>query len=234
MKFLIAGGSGVIGTAVNGATIYIRLLYLGGLLILLAWLLTTFALRGIKVERRARAQRGSVGDIFEEHFEIMNSSRIPKLWLEVNNGTNIPNSTGSRIVTLLRGRQKRIYTARTWLTSRGGFLLGPTTVTSGDPFGIFRVSRAFPARSSLVVLPMIFRVNEFLSPPGLLPGGKVIRRKSMDSIYSKAVQCFIEEIRGETKNRTAKWDAVRVHTTLGAIAASVEQGCSVDCGPVSL
>lgn len=171
---------GAVGTAVNGGTIYIRLLYLGTLLILLAGLLTLFALRGIKVERQARAQRGSVGDIFEEHFEITNTSRLPKLWLEVANGTNIPNATGSRVLTFLRAKQKRIYTARTWLTSRGGFLLGPTTVTSGDPFGIFRVSNVFPAKSSLVVLPLLFRVNEFLSPPGLLPGGKVIRRKSLD------------------------------------------------------
>lgn len=171
---------GAIGTAVNGGTVYVRLLYLSGLLILAAWLLTSLALRGIKVERQARALRGSVGDIFEEHFEITNASRTPKLWLEVANESDIPNATGSRVLTFLRGNQKRFYTARTWLTRRGGFTLGPTTVTSGDPFGIFRVSRQYPATSSLVVLPLLFPVAEFLSPPGLLPGGKAIRRKSMD------------------------------------------------------
>ena len=92
----------------------------------------------------------------------------------------MPNATGSRILTFLRGHQRRIYTARTWLTNRGGFTLGPTTITSGDPFGIFRVSRKIPATSSLIVLPMIFQVATFLSPPGLLPGGKAIRRKSAD------------------------------------------------------
>jgi uncharacterized protein (DUF58 family) len=171
---------GAVGTAVNGGTIYVRLLYLSGLLIIAAWLLTALSLRGLKVERHARSQRGTVGDIFEEHYEISNTSKIPKLWLEVANQTNIPNATGSRVLTFLRGKQKRIYTARTWLTSRGGFQLGPTTVTSGDPFGIFRVSKNFPAKSSLVVLPLLFRVDEFLSPPGLLPGGKAIRRKAMD------------------------------------------------------
>lgn len=171
---------GAVGTAVNGGTVYVRLLYLGGLLILTAWILTMLSLRGIKVERTARAQRGSVGDIFEEHFEVSNTSRIPKLWLEVANETNIPNATGSRILTLLRGRQKRIYTARTWLINRGGFILGPTTITSGDPFGIFRVSKKIPANASLVVIPLLFHVAEFLSPPGLLPGGKAIRRKSLD------------------------------------------------------
>jgi uncharacterized protein (DUF58 family) len=165
---------------VSGSQIYIRLLYLGGLLILTAGLITSLALRGIKVERQARAQRGSVGDIFEEHFEIWNDSWIPKLWLEVFNDSNIPNATGSRILTFIRPHQKRIYTARTWLTRRGGFVLGPTTITSGDPFGIFRVSQELPPKSSVVVFPMLFSIAEFATPPGLLPGGKAIRRKSID------------------------------------------------------
>ena len=171
---------GGVGSVVNGAAFYTRLLYMGVLLIVLAWLLTVFSLRGIKIERKARSLRAAVGDIFEEHYEVINTSLIPKLWLEVSNNTTIPNATGSRVLTLLRGRQKRSYTARTWLTGRGGFLLGPTTITSGDPFGIFRISKNLPATSSLVVLPMLVNVTEFLSPPGLLPGGKAIRRKSQD------------------------------------------------------
>lgn len=177
LLILAVGG---IGTMVDGAVYYVRLLYLGVLLLLLAWLLTVLSLRGVTVERHARSSRAGVGDVFEEHFEIANNSRVAKLWLEVANETKIPNATGSRIVTILRGRQKRSYTARTWLTSRGGFSLGPTTLTSGDPFGIFRISRQFPAISNLVVFPMLFPVRDFLSPPGLLPGGRVIRRKSID------------------------------------------------------
>jgi uncharacterized protein (DUF58 family) len=174
---LIVGG---VGTAVTGSVVYIRLLYLSGFMIALALLTSLFALRGVKVERQARSLRASVGDIFEEHFEISNTSKIPKLWLEVANESNMPYATGSRVVTFLRAKQKRIYTARNWLTNRGGFPLGPTRLSSGDLFGIFRVSKSFPATSSLVVLPMIFPVEEFLSPPGLLPGGKAIRRKSID------------------------------------------------------
>jgi uncharacterized protein (DUF58 family) len=177
---LIALAVGGIGTVVNGNTMYVRILYVSILLIVIAWILTVPALRGLKVERQARSLRATVGDIFDERFEISNASRLPKLWLEVANESNIPHATGSRIVTFLRSKQKRIYTARTWLTNRGGFPLGPTTITSGDPFGIFRVSRHYPPTASLVVLPMIFPLAEFVSPPGLLPGGKAIRRKSID------------------------------------------------------
>lgn len=177
LLLLVVGG---VGTAVTGGIVYVRLLYLSGLLILIAWISSVYALRGIRVERQARSLRASVGDIFEEHFEISNTSRIPKLWLEVANESSMPFATGSRILTFLRGKQKRIYTARTWLTNRGGFPLGPTRITSGDPFGIFHVSKSFPATTSLVVLPMLFTVSHFLTPPGLLPGGKAIRRKSLD------------------------------------------------------
>ena len=177
LLLLVVGG---VGTAVTGGIVYVRLLYLSALLLLIAWLSSIYALRGIRVERQARSLRASVGDIFEEHFEISNTSRIPKLWLEVANESNMPFATGSRILTFLRGKQKRIYTARTWLTNRGGFPLGPTTITSGDPFGIFHVSKSFPAVTSLIVLPMLFPVSDFLTPPGLLPGGKAIRRKSLD------------------------------------------------------
>lgn len=174
---LLVGG---VGTIVNGSVFYVRLLYIGGLLLLLAWLFTILSLRGISVKRRARSQRAEVGDIFEENFEVSNHSRITKFWLEVQNETDIPNAAGSRILTLLRGRQNRFYTARTRLTQRGGYRLGPTTLSSGDPFGIFRASKQFSTLKELIVFPMLFQVREFISPPGLLPGGRVIKRKSID------------------------------------------------------
>lgn len=60
--------------------------------------------------------------------------------------------------------------------------------------------------------------------------GAVIRRKSSDVIHPKATQCFIRAIRGEVQVHAAKWDAVRVHHALGAIAASIEKGGAVECG----
>ena len=69
---------GAIGTTVNGAVFYVRLLYLGSLLIIIAWVLKMLSLNGIKVQRQARSLRASVGDIFEEHFEIIERQQITK------------------------------------------------------------------------------------------------------------------------------------------------------------
>ncbi|GAB4503217.1 MAG: DUF58 domain-containing protein [Anaerolineales bacterium] len=172
--------SGAVGVLVGAGEIYMRLLYLGMLLWGSAWLWTQLSLRGLNVERRARSLRASVGDIFEEHFELSNNSRLGKLWVELFNETNLPGAAGSRLLTMVGGRQKRTYIARTWLMRRGGFRLGPTRLTSGDPFGLFRVSKVIPSQNVLVVLPMIYEITSFISPPGLLPGGQVIRRKALD------------------------------------------------------
>lgn len=174
---LLVGG---VGTAVSGAVFYVRLFYFGLLLLLLAWLFTMLSLRGVTLERRARSHRAAVGDVLEEHFEISNDDRFTKFWLEVENKAVIPNVSGSRVLTILRGHQKRSYTARTWLTKRGGYKLGPTMMVSGDPFGIFRSTRQVDGKNNLIVFPMLFDVRDFLSPPGLLSGGKVIKRKSLD------------------------------------------------------
>ncbi len=60
--------------------------------------------------------------------------------------------------------------------------------------------------------------------------GAVIRRKSSDVTHLQATRCFIEAIRGEVQVQAYKWDAVRVHYVLGAIAASLEQGRPVKSG----
>ena len=171
---------GLVGALVDAGDIYVRMLYLGILFILLSWIWTRISLRGLDVRRRARSLRASVGDVFEEHYEIVNESRVGKLWVEIVNESTMPMVSGSRVMTLVGRNQRRTYVARTWLFRRGGFKLGPTRLTSGDPFGLFREERIIPAFSSLIVLPMIYPISSFLSPPGLLPGGQVIRRKAID------------------------------------------------------
>jgi len=172
--------AGLLGIALNGAAIYSRLLYLGALLGIGGWIWTFLLGRSLKFHRSARVLRANVGDIFEERFEIENTGRIFAPWVEVTNESTLPFSSGSRLLTLVNGRQKRNYLGRTWLTRRGAFTLGPTKVNTGDPFSLFRWSRNVAASQTLIVYPMLFEIKSFIFPPGLLPGGRVIRRKSAD------------------------------------------------------
>ncbi len=171
---------GVIGVITTGAAVYSRFIYLSLLMSIGGWIWTRWTVSGLRLLRNSRVLRANVGDIFEEHFEVVNGSRVLAPWIEIINQSAIPFASGSRLLTMLMGRQKRTYLARTWLTRRGAFSLGPTRISAGDPFGLFRASKDFAADQKLIVLPLLFEIQSFLFPPGLLPGGQVIRRKSSE------------------------------------------------------
>ncbi len=175
---LILVGAG--GVLINGSSVYSRFLYLGILLGVGSFIWTFFLGRSLGIKRSARVLRANAGDIFEELFEVSNGSRLLAPWVDVANLTRIPFSSGSRLLTMVGGRQKRSYIGRTWLTRRGAFPLGPTRVTVGDPLGLFRASKEVTPAQTLIVLPMLFDIKSFVYPRGLLPGGQVIRRKSPD------------------------------------------------------
>ncbi len=172
--------TGSVGSLISGAVFYSHLLYLGLILLIGAWVWVRVVARSLHLSRTPEFLRASVGDIFKEQYEIINTGRLPGLWVELYNEMQIPAAAGSRLLTQVKPHEKQSYVARTWLTRRGGFPIGPTVLSVSDPLGLFRVTRRFPAERSLVILPMTFPIVSFLSPPGLLPGGQVIRRKSMD------------------------------------------------------
>jgi uncharacterized protein (DUF58 family) len=174
---IILGG---IAWAVTGNAIFIRLAYFGLFLLVGAGLWSGLMARGIRVRRDARLLRAGVGEVFEERFEVGVSAWPGCPWLEVVNQSTLPGAAGSRLLTRIGRREKRLYTARTLLTRRGAYPLGPTLVSAGDPFGLFPVEKRIPAAETLVVLPMTFPISEFPPPPGLLPGGKTIRTKTAD------------------------------------------------------
>jgi uncharacterized protein (DUF58 family) len=176
--FLILLALSMIAGVATGADLYYRLSYLWIFLLAGSWIWSRLSIRGLKVSRSARALRAQVGQIFEERFDIYNLSRLPRLWLEVNDESTLPGSEGSRVLTMIESKQGRSYLARTRLIQRGVFPLGPTVLASGDIFGIFPVSLRIPALDSLLVYPMMVEIQSFPNPPGLLPGGEALRRRT--------------------------------------------------------
>ncbi|MEK6751567.1 MAG: DUF58 domain-containing protein [Chloroflexota bacterium] len=171
---------GLLGVVFNGALIYTRFFLISVVLGIISWVWTRWSASGLSLIRGSRVLRANVGDVFEESYEAVNNSRIPAAWMEVLNQSTLPKAAGSRLFTFVLGRQRRSYLARTWLTRRGGFQLGPTQITAGDPFGLFSSGKVIAPRETLVVFPVIHEIQSFPYPPGMLPGGQVIRRKSYD------------------------------------------------------
>jgi uncharacterized protein (DUF58 family) len=181
-RWLVIGflAAGIFGWSATGQLAYARLVYLTVILVLGSFLWSYVAARGLSLKRSARTMRATVGDVFEERFDIAVQAWTGAVWLEVLNRSSIPQAAGSRLLTMIGPRQRRFYTARTLLSRRGAFPLGPTSLTLGDPFGLFPVTRTVEAEGTLVVLPMSFPIAEFPPPPGILPGGKTIRARTVD------------------------------------------------------
>jgi len=162
----------------TGGKLYYRLTVFWALLFFGSWLWSIFSLQGLEFKRSARTIRAQVGQIFEERFEVQNKNRFPRLWMEVRDKSPLPGADGSRVLTMLKGRQGRSYLARVRLSKRGVFPLGPTVIATGDLFGLFPNEQEIAEKDSLLVYPMMVDVRGFPNPPGLLPGGEALRRRT--------------------------------------------------------
>ncbi len=162
----------------TGGKFYYRLSIFWILLFFGSWFWSLFSLRGLQIKRSARTTKAQVGQIFEERFEIQNLNRFPRLWVEIRDETSLPGSEGSRVLTMIKGRQTRSYLARVRLSKRGVFPLGPTILATGDLFGLFPVEYEIPSNDSLLVYPMMVEVKSLPNPPGLMPGGEALRRRT--------------------------------------------------------
>lgn len=134
--------------------------------------------RGLSLKRATRTQRSQVGKYFEETLELVNNSYWPKLWVEVRDNSDLPGHRVSRVVSSLGRNTSSRWQVRTFCRRRGRYILGPVTLTSGDPLGIFRFSRSAPQTTSLVVAPATVDIPQFSPPTGYLPGGETIHRRT--------------------------------------------------------
>lgn len=140
--------------------------------------ITWSALRGVAIERQTRTARTEVGGLLEETFRITNRSLLPKLWLEVDDASELPGHHASRAMASLGPGRSRSWTARTVCRRRGVFRLGPLTLAGGDPLGIFRRSQTLPDTASIIVFPRSWPLTGLELPTGYLSGGQVIRRRT--------------------------------------------------------
>jgi uncharacterized protein (DUF58 family) len=157
-----------------------NLWYLLTALLVFSYLWAWSGVRWVNLERHTRTGRSQVGKIAEERFLVNNRGLLPKLWLEVRDHSTLPDHRVSRVISPLGARKQQSWTIKTRCLQRGRFSLGPLTLVSGDPFGLFRSSRQLvePGESSFIVYPAIVEVPTFAPLVGYLPGGDTMRRRT--------------------------------------------------------
>ncbi|MBN1966363.1 MAG: DUF58 domain-containing protein, partial [Anaerolineae bacterium] len=167
----------LLGLATSRALMFSVAYVLGGLLIL-SFLWGWTGVAWVRLRRTTRARRAQVGGIFEETFTVRNSGILPKLWLEVRDHSKLPGHRASHIVPGMLPRSEHTWVARTRCVVRGEFQLGPVTLSSGDPFGLFKFPRHIGATSRIIVYPATVPIHDFALPTGLLSGGDAQRRRA--------------------------------------------------------
>jgi uncharacterized protein (DUF58 family) len=169
LSFLAAQGTGI--------RLFFHLFYLLLALLVFSYLWAWSNLRGLRVERETFTQRSQVGDEARERITIRNLWGFPKLWVQLLDHSDMP-SHGTGFVTYLPAHERRRWSARTLCTMRGKFRLGPATLISGDPFGIFRLERSVPGSNEVLVYPRTTALPGFSLPSAELPGGQDVRSRA--------------------------------------------------------
>ncbi len=156
----------------TGHAVFFNLAYLFGGLIVLSLMWSWLAVRGVRVGRRTTSRRSQVGRNFTERFSVRNAFFLPKLWLEVRDHSDLPGHKASHVVPPLLPNSEYIWQVDTNCVVRGEFRLGPMTIISGDPFGLFMTPREINASERMIVYPRSLPITQFKLPTGLISGGE--------------------------------------------------------------
>ncbi len=146
--------------------------------IIVSYIWSWFSVRWISITRRTRARRAQVGRTFEETFIVKNRSIIPKLWIEVEDQSDLPDHRASRVVPSLGINGQYEWILQTRCVARGEFRLGPMVLMSGDPFGLFTARRFINATLRVVIYPTMVKLAHVDLPMGMLSGGEAQRQRS--------------------------------------------------------
>lgn len=121
--------------------------------------------QGLSLNRQMRYGWAQVGDRLEEQFILTNQGWAPAPWVEVVDHSSLPGQARSQVSGVGSRSQSR-WKTQGICTQRGVFTLGPTTLRSGDPFGLYRVSLFHPDSVTLTVTPPIVPLPAIEVAPG--------------------------------------------------------------------
>ena len=162
----------------TGRQLWYNMAYLLTAILLLSYAWAQLSIRAITLRRYTRTRRTQVGQFAEEQLEISNRSRIPKLWLEIEDYSTLPWHDVSRVVNTLRPHANFRWQVKTLCLQRGRYRLGPLIVRSGDPLGVFNVEQRLPSNSYLLVNPLTVDLPSFEPSISEMSGGEARHQRT--------------------------------------------------------
>ena len=163
---------------VTGHELFLRVVYVMVTLVILSFAWAWANIRWLSLSRELRSNRSQVGGVIQERFFIQNEGPLPKLWVGMKDHSDLPGYLADRVLSSLPAHGERSWIVRARCKRRGKFNLGPITLVSGDPLGLFHMRRELPLSSTLVVYPATVDTPYFIPPRGRLSGGDALQRQT--------------------------------------------------------
>lgn len=157
---------------------------LGGLFVVAYYWVWRLKL-GLRAERRLRFGWVAVGDRLEEVFTIINDADVPALWVEVQDASNVPGYQAA-VVRSVGVQQTDRWRETAVCQRRGQFQLGPWSIRSSDPFGIFTITRFYDQQQEIIIHPPIHGNLPIPLPLGETSGEVRARKRAWQATVNAA------------------------------------------------
>jgi len=110
--------------------------------------------RNLRLRREMRFGWAQVGDRLEERLTLINESALPAVWVEIIDQSDLPGYSINQ-VRATDGNSATTWRASGQCNRRGLFTLGPTTLLTCDPLGLYTVELHDPRCVQLMVTPPV-------------------------------------------------------------------------------
>jgi uncharacterized protein (DUF58 family) len=135
--------------------------------------------RGLRMTREMRFGWAQVGDELEERFTLINDSAFAATWVEIEDHSTLPDYHAS-LATTTGGHGEATLIVNGACTRRGLYMLGDTSLLTGDPLGIYSVRIDDPTCHALLVLPPVVPLPNIDVTPGGYLGESRPRLRTLD------------------------------------------------------
>jgi uncharacterized protein (DUF58 family) len=146
-------------TAIRQAYVFA---YVLSLLFAVALVWPRLAIRGVTVTRRVDPGTPTVGEVYEEVFEVKRRGWVPAPWVEVRDLSQLADYQPGRVISLghelVRWKARGVYRRRGWMA------LGPTALRVKEPFGLFEREIKISQRTSILVYPRVRPIPDIVTP----------------------------------------------------------------------
>jgi len=137
---------------VSGSILLLRLFFLSVLVTAVSYVWVRWSLHRLSVDTTQPPERLKVGDTFQREVIISNPGKLSRLWLKVEDSTNLPGHQDTAIINITR-QSSYCWQANFKCRKRGRYHLGPVTLIAADPLEIFSSTRTLGKEQEITVYP---------------------------------------------------------------------------------